>query len=344
MNSGVSMRFQYTCIVDTPYALALYLLKMSRMAIGQTLFCIGNNLSDDILRALPHARRFYIDGRKSRFLRMIFRMRCWLYHLAHIRGTQIYGQDHINCAAQLICRQKYTLIEDGPGTCLLNRERPGHQFPDTRNPFCLLAFYALGGTIYLKTMGRNPQCINRWVTSQEDVRLFEKERVPFEVLDVRKLWEGASEEKKKMVLRVIDGRIGGLDVSALSKTNETVLLTQPMIEDCGLTEDEIEAVYRPFIDRYAQSGVVIKPHPRDKFDYENRFPNCRVLRTRIPMQLLNAFGLNFKRAITICSSSVSDMSEDMELVWLGAEIHPKIAKVYGHPSPPSKFKNIILGC
>lgn len=336
------MKFKYSCIVDTPYALALYLLKMDSAAIRRTLFCFGNNLSEDSLRALPHARRFYVDVRRSRFFRLVFRVRCWLYHLAHIRGTQIYGQDHISCAAQLICRQNYTLIEDGPDAYLLNRERPGHQFPDTRNPFCLLAFYALGGAIYLKTMGRNPQCINRWVTSQEDVRLFEKERVPFEVLCVRKLWENASGEKKEMVLRVIDGRSGELDISALSKANDTILLSQPMVEDCGLTEDEFEAVYRPFIDRYAQSGVVIKPHPRDKFDYENRFPNCRVLRTRIPMQLLSAFGLNFKRAITICSSSVSDMPEDIELVWLGAEIHPKIAEVYGHSSPPSKFKNVIL--
>ena len=337
------MKYDCSCIVDTPYALALYLLKMDKATIERTIFCVGNNLPDKVLSALPHAKRFCIDIRRSRLVRLLFRLKCWIYHLTVICNTQIFAQDHLHCAPQLICRGKYTLIEDGPNAYTLNRNAIGHVFPDTRNPFFLLSLYLIGGAIYLKTMGRNKQCENRWVTSSEDVRSFQREGVKFDVLNVRTLWQNASDEKRKMILDIIDGRSSRFDFSGLSRECKTILLTQPMTNDCGLSDEEQVALYRPFVERYSDGGVVVKPHPRDKLEYEHWFPNCRILRTRVPMQLLNAFGLDFDRVITICSSSVSDMSANVELIWIGTEANDKIVKVYGHPNPPDKFHNVTRG-
>lgn len=59
--------------------------------------------------------------------------------------------------------------------------------------------------------------------------------------------------------------------------------------------------------------------------------------------LLFEVGLDFDRVITICSSSVSDMSANVELIWIGTEANDKIVKVYGHPNPPDKFHNVTRG-
>ena len=337
----MGMRFRYTCIVDTPYALALYLLKMDCEAISRTFFCVGKNLSQEIVDSLPHARRFHVDQQRSRSVRFLFRIKCFWYHILFIRGSEVYGQDHLVCSAQLICRKKYTLIEDGPRTYSMNRDLPGRSMLNIANPFLKAALYVLNGSIYLKSFGRNGQCENRWVTTDEDADLYQCDGVRIERLDIGLMWRLASMGKKKQILRIFDGKGVGLGADLPSKGAETILLTQPIMEDCGLSEDEFAAVYRDLINCNLPAGVVIKPHPRDKFDYERHFPDCKVMRTRMPMQLLCAFGMNFKRAITICSTSISDFPEETEIVWIGNEVNAKILNAYGHVDPPVKFKNVV---
>lgn len=341
MSSDVDVRFQYTCIVDTPYALALYLLKKDCEAISRTFFCVGKNLSQEIVDSLPHVRRFYVDQHGARIVRLLFRMKCFWYHILFIRGSEIYGQDHLVCSSQLVCRNRYTLIEDGPRTYSMNKDLPGRRMSNVTNPLLNAALYILNGTIYLKSFGRNGQCENRWVTTDEDADLYQRDGVRFERLDIGLMWRQASAEKKAQIFRVFDGEGADLGVDLPSRGEETILLTQPIVEDCGLSADELAEVYRDYINRYLTTGVVIKPHPRDKLDYEKRFPNCRVMRTRVPMQLLCAFGMNYRRVITVCSTSISDFPEETEVVWIGNEVNAKILSAYGHVEPPRKFKNVV---
>ena len=341
MNSAGVMNIQYTCLVDTPFALALYLLKMDCDAVSRTFFCVGKNLSQEIVDLLPYARRFHVEQNRSRIVRLLFRLKCFWYNILFIRGSEVYGQDHLVFSSQLICRKRYTLIEDGPRTYSMNKDLPGRRMLNVTNPFIKAALYVLNGPIYLKSFGRNGQCKNRWVTTDEDADLYQCKGMRVERLDVGLLWQQASKEKKAQVLRLFDGEETILDIDLPSKGAETILLTQPIVEDCGLSEEEFAEVYRDLINNNLQKGVVIKPHPRDKLDYERIFPNCKVIRTRVPMQLLCAFGMNFKRAITICSTSISDFPAETEIVWIGNEVNAKILKAYGHVDPPRKFRNVL---
>lgn len=223
----------------------------------------------------------------------------------------------------------------------MNKDLPGRCLANVANPFLAVAMYLLNGSIYLKSFGRNAHCLNRWVTTDDDANLYEGDGAVIDRLDVGLLWRSASEEKKGIILRVFNGCETDSDVGSLSKGAETILLTQPMMEDCGLTADELAAIYRSCVNKYLQNGVVVKPHPRDKLDYGKFFPDCKIMRTRMPMQLLCAFGLNFKRAITICSTSISDFPEETEIVWIGNEVNAKALNAYGHVDPPGKFKNVV---
>lgn len=337
----MTRRYKYTCIVDTPYALALYLLKMDCEAIPRTFFCVGRNLAQEIFDRLPSARRFDMDQRRSRFVRLAFRIKCFYHHFLFVRGRSVYAQDHLNCSSQLICRTNYTLIEDGPRSYSMNKDLPGRRLVEIENPFLNMAVYLMNGSVYLKSFGRNAQCVNRWVTTDEDADLYQRDGAKIERLDVGLMWRQASREKKEAISCIFNGDGFDWEVGLRSNCAETILLTQPMIEDCGLSEDEFATIYRACVDRYLPMGVVIKPHPRDKFNYKKHFPNCKVMSTRVPMQLLCAFGMNFKRAVTICSTAVSDFPEETEIVWIGNEINSKILSVYGHVDPPWKFRHVV---
>lgn len=329
---------KYTCIVGTPYALSLYFLRMDDDAISQTRFFVGRTLPGDVFTRLPHAIRLDVDERlsRSRLYRVYFRLKCLLIHWLYVVGTQVFAQDHVFCAAPLICRMNYTLIEDGPGFYSWNPPVPAIE-----SAFVRFWLWALNGAIYLKHFGRNQQCENRWTTSADDVKCYKEEGLRYERFDVASLWKSASEGKRCAVFRLFGDLSGGEGVVAQTRLCRTILLTQPLVEDCGLSSEEVVAVYRSSIETYRGTGIVIKPHPRDKFDYESVFPDCKVLKTRIPMQLLCAFGVRFERVITPFSTAVSEFPEDTEIVWLGSAGNKKIEAICGNPAPPKKFSKIV---
>lgn len=329
---------KYSCIVGTPYALALYFLRMDDLAISQTRFFVGQTLSDEISGQLPDSIRFDVDVRRSRsrLYRAYFRLKCLLIHWRYVAGTRLFAQDHIFCAAPLICRMNYTMVEDGPGFYSWNPPEPRIE-----NVFIRIGLWALNGSIYLKHFGRNHQCENRWTTSADDAKCYEDEGVRYERFDVATLWKTASESKRNKVLRLFGESSDCAGVLALARSCRTILLTQPLMEDCGLSRDELMAVYHSAIETYKDTGIMIKVHPRDKFDYERAFRDCKVLKTRMPMQLLCALGIRFDRAITPFSTAVSEFPDDTEIVWLGSAGNKKIEAVCGNPAPPKKFSRIV---
>ena len=330
--------FKYTCIVDTPYALALYFLRMGTESVSRTRFFVGQTLPDEIFKQLPNAVRIEVDKQRCevRLYRLGFRLKCLLFHLRYVVGTKIFAQDHIFCAPPLVCGMRYTLIEDGPGFYGWNPHRPSID-----GFFVRLGLWVLNGPIYLKHFGRNEQCVNRWVTSDEDARIYQEEMRQYEHFDVSALWKKAPKELKTLILRLFGDLSGGTEIESLARSCRTILLTQPLMEDFGLSSDELVAVYRPVVEKYKDTGICIKIHPRDKFDYGHAFPGCKVMKTRIPMQLLCAFGVKVERAITPFSTAISEFPDDTEIVWLGTEINEKIKKACGVLAPPRKFLRVV---
>ena len=124
------------------------------------------------------------------------------------------------------------------------------------------------------------------------------------------------------------------------KGRNVILLSQPMMEDCGLSEREMADVYADSIAEYEHDGIVVKPHPRDGFPFEKYFPNVKVVKTSVPMQLLCEIGAAFQTAITICSSSISSFPMATEIVWIGAAKNKKMLRLYGGKKPPDSFIHV----
>ena len=327
-------KFKNVCIVDTPYALLQYLLKIDIAGIESTLFCVGKQLHPDITRQLPHVKYFGVDDNKwTHFtFRLFFKMKCMWARFLYVRGARIYAQDHLHFSAQLIAHDGYTLMEDGPYVWKNNKDRLNQK----ASLYEKIGVFIVYGPVFLKNFGRSSQCQNRWVSTTVDADIYRQEGVCHERFNVRALWADASDDRKDMIIRVFGAQMFKASTRDLFRNCESMLLTQPLEATFGLTADEVFTIYNAAIEKYLDAGVIIKPHPRDTYDYEKKFPSCKVLRTTVPLQLMCAMGFSPKRAITLFSGSINELPESTDVVWLGTEVNGKLVAACGHIEPPER--------
>ncbi|MDF2946610.1 MAG: hypothetical protein K0S51_1289 [Bacillales bacterium] len=113
-------------------------------------------------------------------------------------------------------------------------------------------------------------------------------------------------------------------VSPTLEQNSILILTQPLFEDKIVKFSEIQKnVYEIIINEYCiEKGLnpVIKPHPRDNFNYELEFSNIKVINKNLPTEILNFNPqIKFAKAITVTSSSIGGIDFVDEKISLGFE-------------------------
>lgn len=316
------------CIIDTPFSLALYLLKMPMKDILQTKFINVGSVDKRITNRLPNNCVYYDganiinDWKKLFFLRIgrWFKLPCLLW-------ANIYAQDHIYVAPQLIGKRKYTLITDAPdffykGMLLGTQPFTPPQGKGIKEK--IKYFLTIWHTIYGQMYGTNKQCIDRWVIGEnEQESIFLRGRA-YQMVDGYTLWNDSSTEKKQFIASLFSLTE---DILETSKKAEVFVLTQPFREDCNLTDEEYMSIYGSIVTKY--SNILVKPHPRDKFDWEKYYPETSVLRTLAPMQLLNYMGVCPKKAITVFSTAISTMPKECEKIYLGSKVNEKIFARFG---------------
>ncbi len=318
--------YKYTCIVYNVYALMQYLLYASDEQLKKTFFYLVHpgSFDADMVKRLGAAKWVYYVSDESMWkqrLGILFKYR-W-----RIRRTTIYAQDCHWMASWLIGNSKYIYLEDSPKCISL--VRPEVDFikfpPRTKLGIPMVWKY---GTVFGHPAGTNQQCINRLLTQDIDIQSQYVRGKAYEKVDHLELWNKASDWKKSYILKVYD--INNEVLSRLEKF-QIWFLSSPLKEDANMTDEEIVQLYTPYFAEYQKQGLVIKPHPRDKFDYEKYFPQALVLKSRAPMQLLSEMlKIKVKQAVTICSSAVSSFDEnETQVIRLGAKIHPKIMAAYG---------------
>ena len=319
------------CLVDTTYALSLYLLKMTLCEIRDTLFFVGNAIPKEISSHLPHVIHIDMkdeDWTKSWKAKMIYRIKImWKLSFIYFPWIKCYAQDHLSFSDIVIWNKKYTLIEDAPHAykCVdsVVYLTPFEPYRGSTLKW-RLKYHLVHGPIYGRKFGTNGQCINRWVTTIEDLESNYIYNKPHEYIDYIKLWTDANEEKKIYIKEVFNVSKELID---FGQGADLLICSQPLVEDCNLSEEEVVIIYGPHI---CKSGnVVIKPHPRDNFDYKKHFSQVYVMDTKAPMQLLNAMGMTFKKALTISSTALSALPSNTEKIYLGTKVNKKIFDVYG---------------
>lgn len=312
---------KYVFIGDATYALMLYILYATDEMLQNTTFFVGNNcgacnLEKKILMSpiSPYTNKELVR----------YRIKCLKYR-KQLKEAEIFAQDHVFFAPALIDNLQYNVVEDCPNFFSIREERKEITFKPTLGA---LWYNFKVGRIYQRYAGHNPWCKKRIITSTKDEELFVLKSLPYEKISLQKLWLNASEYKKKFIENVFSLP------SLHSIQKDIVIFSQPLQEDAHLNDEELRNIFLPFVEKFGSENILIKLHPRDKYDYKKAFPGISTLVTKAPQQLLDIMALKFKTAITVCSSAVSSLNEDCEIIWLGAEIDERIVKAYGNIKNP----------
>ena len=228
-------------------------------------------------------------------------------------GIKYYGHDHLYATPYVFRENTFELLEDG----LLN------YFPYPYNTYVedekeTSALGPLFGIIR-RYAGDEPQCVKIHLTGLREIPY--NDILPVEVNSLENLWNLSNEGKKEMINAIFG--MYGEDYKKYVRCTK-ILMTQPLSEDKIISESEKEVIYKDIVANIGAENLLIKPHPREKTNYEKIFPHIAVVGSSIPVQLLSLNGVRFKTAIAISSTALFDFPYKIEVVWIGGEIHPKI--------------------
>lgn len=124
--------------------------------------------------------------------------------------------------------------------------------------------------------------------------------------NVQSLWTGLSEEHKNKIADIFNMSAKDLSTAA---SRSVVLITQPLSEDNMMSESDKVELYNRIVDNYGAQNVVIKPHPREKTNWAEIFPDMPIIPRQIPVELLTKL-VSLNRVATFFSTaafgSVSD--------------------------------------
>ena len=321
-------RCKNTCIFGSVYSLLLYILQCPDDELEKTFYMCYAPEIDYITKKLP-----FCDTCYELWWDRVDKYKLWRYRLKSltkyfaVRFTKIYAQADALGATQLIGHRDYIVIEDGHGYFTYGLQQKRLQpfvVPRTLWGWKQKIKY---GPLYGKKMGTNSQCVDRLITADFDADSSWIKGRKYTLLNLEELWRSASDYKKRFIYDVYDIND---DMLGEVRKCHTIVLTQPWAEAYLIPEHEVAAIYAPYIEKYKDTGVVIKPHPREKLDYRKYFPDVYIWETRAPLQLFMLMGLCFDNAVTVNSSAVSLFTKSTNIIWLGTEVHPTICKRGGH--------------
>ena len=213
---------------------------------------------------------------------------------------------------------RYHAVEDGLD-CIRYRDTARD---DNRGHFGLKAFMAARGWIFIQN-GYGKYCIDMEVNdlSALDHPTAKMKEVPRDSLTAR-----LTEEDKKLLTALFIENSDQL-TQALKKAGESgrpkvLILTEPLCKVLSMRR----RLFEDMINEYGTVGgqaavIVVKPHPRDKLDYTEIFPQHIVLDGFFPMEILNFVqigeGMLFDRVVTVFTVP-SSIHCAREKVYLGA--------------------------
>lgn len=194
----------------------------------------------------------------------------------------------------------------------------------------------LYGEIYYQRFGNNKLCQDVILTHDEHLEYLKGKKM--HLVNINEEWEKSSVFKRDFITSIFS--ISKDDISIL-RTKKTVVFTQPLYPDF-ISKEEHANIYKKIIVKYSVADIVVKPHPRDHYKYENDFHDLYVLRSPVPSQLLDLLEIKFDKAITLFSTAVKSLSYDISIDWYGFAGNKTLKSLIGNVSIPYNANIIEL--
>ena len=334
------------CICVVIYALLLYLLLHKLETIKKhTIYIFDESVAQNIRSKLPSVfiRTGYPHTLKYKIYRKFIRLYTALTrNIKHpyIKNANIYAQDG-TFPAMLIGKNKYALLTDGPLFFTTNANEGSaylEKFVKKSKSFVGKLEKLIYGTPFVANFGNNTQCSKIYLTEENESPLLKGKNV--EIVSLKKLWNESEYDKKQFILNLFN--ISPKDIDLLNSYS-IYFFSNPIVVDNILSKNEYFEILNKIFSKYDQSKMIIKTHPRDTFNYQKYFPQIAVFNKPVNIQLLSLFDISIEKAITIYSSSVYELPENVKLDWFGPDIHPNIKKYTGDNCiPPRPYNQMSL--
>jgi len=165
------------------------------------------------------------------------------------------------------------------------------------------------------SMGRSPR-INK-ILVQEPERLPKDIRHKGIRLPLQQLMFNVKESDKAIILRQVFPDVSR-NISLGASRHKVLLLTQPFSEDGLMSEDEKISLYSRVLQHYSHSYIYIKPHPRERTDYQAVFGGqINIIPREFPLEILSWYdNVNFDLVITWNSSAINNIDFAKEKLML----------------------------
>ena len=340
-DGSLSVRYkdvENVCMTGSIYSLLQYLLLMDEETIKhKTCYMLGNAADKTICSKLP---AIHFDGKQTG---TIWTPSRWFYKVylriirdrkyPFLKSAKLYGLDS-GFLSPLIGKREYPLLSDGPLCMSQNMQIESPEYKKQLKKQHSIAGKLEGllyGNLSISTFGNNDQCIEFFMTEENNSVAFKDK--PVHVKSLQSMWGESSESKRSFIKYVFD--ITNNDVELLN-SKKVLFLTQPMLKDRILTEKEYIDLLKKIFSNYNAPDILLKLHPRDNFNYKQYFPDIAIYGKPVNMQLLVLLGSRVEIASTICSSSINSFPESVEADWFGPNCHPKIKSFFGDTTKPSR--------
>lgn len=331
----------HVCMTPSIHALLQYMLLFDYDTVAHhTCYFTGYAVSEQIASRLPGVwypmRQTGTKPSIGRIIKKSLLRISATFRYPFLRNADIFAFD-VGFVPPLIGRRPYALLSDGPLGISQNMQSSSAEYQRQIHRKHSLQGHLeelLCGPVAVLGWGNNPQCKSFYLTEENTAVVFQDK--PVYIASLKQLWDNASQESRDFVRYVFD--VNDDDIKILN-SKSFMFLTQPMVKDGILSEDEYLQILKNIFAHYDQSQLLLKLHPRDDFDYKRHFPSVTVYGKKVNMQLLVILGANVERAATICSSSINSFPESVEADWYGVDIHPKLKRWFGEVALPYRRFN-----
>ncbi|TLS80844.1 hypothetical protein FD722_17515 [Photobacterium damselae subsp. damselae] len=306
----ITREYTKVMLTESLYSLALYIF-INHNIVDDTLFLLGNNFNID--RVKSKLNNFIIydhDETKkiSKFKRILLANKIvkgeFRYILKLIKDKRLYGHDHLPISP-LFFNMNMTLIEDGTSNYIEPEKLPRYKTN-------LYSFFRTQA--YFRGYDKNTK----------EVFLTDKGKVNNLLVGKTKLIDF------RLFLNNINIMLDGSFCPNFKVKDRTILLvTQPLSEDYILDEIEKISIYRKIIDDYKDRNIIIKPHPREKTNYKDIFPQCTIANNSFLVEAL-LLDDNISEVVTLFSTAIEmNYKKGRKIIKLGTLDNSKLINKFG---------------
>lgn len=204
----------------------------------------------------------------------------------------------------------YHAMEDGLDCLVLADDA----HVDNAGHFKIKALLAAMNIIFICN-GYSKYCLDMEINSKDKLKY---DCPKYKVVPRKELERNLTQEQKKCFIKTFmeNGEEMLQKLQAPSDKKKCLLLTEPYHFDEKTQIQIVKDIYA----QYCQGmQVVIKPHPMDRIDYTDVFPDCIVIKGRFPIEVMNfCEGVYFDKAVSVVTTAMNTLQFVGEKLNLGS--------------------------